>query len=53
LVVRPHLDDAIEDAVRLAEESDDGDIVSGGGVVVTGSVVTAGDARALFGKEPS
>ncbi|XVS65809.1 bifunctional tetrahydrofolate synthase/dihydrofolate synthase [Actinosynnema sp. CA-299493] len=53
MVVRPHLDDAIEEAVRLAEESDDGDIMSGGGVVVTGSVVTAGDARALFGKEPS
>ncbi|WP_033437386.1 bifunctional tetrahydrofolate synthase/dihydrofolate synthase [Saccharothrix sp. NRRL B-16314] len=53
MVVRPHLDDAIEEAVRLAEESDDGDVLSGGGVVVTGSVVTAGDARALFGKEPS
>ncbi|MFD1145758.1 bifunctional tetrahydrofolate synthase/dihydrofolate synthase [Saccharothrix hoggarensis] len=53
MVVQPHLVDAIEEAVRLAEESDDGDVVSGGGVVVTGSVVTAGDARALFGKEPS
>lgn len=53
VVVQPHLPDALEEAVRLAEESDDGDVVSGGGVVVTGSVVTAGEARALFGKEPS
>ncbi|RKT53088.1 bifunctional tetrahydrofolate synthase/dihydrofolate synthase [Saccharothrix australiensis] len=53
MVVRPHLDDAIEEAVRLAEEEDEGGLVSGGGVVVTGSVVTAGEARALFGKEPS
>ncbi|QFZ17219.1 bifunctional tetrahydrofolate synthase/dihydrofolate synthase [Saccharothrix syringae] len=53
MFVRPHLPDALEEAVRLAEEDDDGDVLSGGGVVVTGSVVTAGEARALFGKEPS
>ncbi|MGM1057820.1 bifunctional tetrahydrofolate synthase/dihydrofolate synthase [Saccharothrix sp. Mg75] len=53
MVVQPHLVDAVEEAVRLAEETDDGDIASGGGVIVTGSVVTAGEARALFGKEPS
>ncbi|WP_433269687.1 bifunctional tetrahydrofolate synthase/dihydrofolate synthase [Actinosynnema sp. CS-041913] len=53
MVVRPHLPDAIEEAVRLAEEDEDGVVVSGGGVVVTGSVVTAGDARALFGKAPA
>ncbi|GAA1282670.1 bifunctional tetrahydrofolate synthase/dihydrofolate synthase [Saccharothrix xinjiangensis] len=53
MLVQPHLPDALEEAVRLAEENDDGDAVSGGGVVVTGSVVTAGEARALFGKEPS
>ncbi|MEU5690442.1 folylpolyglutamate synthase/dihydrofolate synthase family protein [Actinosynnema sp. NPDC020468] len=53
MVVQPHLDDALEEAVRLAEEDDDGGLVSGGGVIVTGSVVTAGEARALFGKEPS
>jgi dihydrofolate synthase / folylpolyglutamate synthase len=53
IVVEPRLDDAIEEAVRLAEETDDPDEpVSGGAVVVTGSVVTAGAARALFGKEP-
>jgi dihydrofolate synthase/folylpolyglutamate synthase len=51
--VYPRLDDAIEAAVGLAE--DDGDAaepMSGVGVVVAGSVVTAGEARALFGKEP-
>ncbi|MDQ2585988.1 bifunctional tetrahydrofolate synthase/dihydrofolate synthase [Saccharothrix yanglingensis] len=53
MVVQPHLVDAVEEAVRLAEENDDGDTVSGGGVIVTGSVVTAGEARALFGKEPA
>ncbi len=50
--VQPRLDDAIEAAVALAEE-DAGEPMSGVGVVVTGSVVTAGEARALFGKEPS
>lgn len=47
------LPSAVELAVALAEETDSGDgIVSGSGVVVTGSVVTAGEARTLFGKEP-
>ncbi|AHH94962.1 folylpolyglutamate synthase/dihydrofolate synthase family protein [Kutzneria viridogrisea] len=54
IVVEPRLDDAVETAVQLAEETEDPDEpVSGGGVVVTGSVVTAGAARALFGKEPA
>ncbi|MEU4802724.1 folylpolyglutamate synthase/dihydrofolate synthase family protein [Actinosynnema sp. NPDC023587] len=53
MYVQPHLVDALEEAVRLAEEDDGGDVMSGGGVIVTGSVVTAGEARALFGKEPS
>jgi dihydrofolate synthase/folylpolyglutamate synthase len=53
IVVEPRLDDAIESAVRLAETTDDpAEPMSGAGVVVTGSVVTAGEARALFGKEP-
>jgi dihydrofolate synthase/folylpolyglutamate synthase len=51
IVVEPRLDDALEEAVRLAEETD-GEPVSTSGVVVTGSVVTAGVARAMFGKEP-
>jgi dihydrofolate synthase/folylpolyglutamate synthase len=50
--VRPRLDDAIETAVATSEE-DAGELPSGVGVVVTGSVVTAGQARALFRKEPA
>ena len=49
--VYPRLDDAVEAAIGLAEE-DAEEQLSGVGVVVTGSVVTAGEARALFGKEP-
>lgn len=41
---------AVELAVELAEDTE---IQSGAGVVVTGSVVTAGEARTLFGKEPA
>lgn len=44
------LADAIESATALAEESADG--FSGAGIVITGSVVTAGAARSLFGKDP-
>ena len=47
--VEPVLAQAIEEAGGLAEEAGD----SGVGVVVTGSVVTAGEARTLFGKEPA
>jgi dihydrofolate synthase/folylpolyglutamate synthase len=47
VTVEPRLDDAIEAGVRLAEENVDG-ILSGAGVIVTGSVVTAGEARALL-----
>jgi len=46
VVVETRLDDAIEAAVELAEE---GDQVGGSGVLITGSVVTAGEARALLG----
>ena len=46
VVVEPRLDDAIEAAVELAEE---GDQVGGSGVLITGSVVTAGEARTLLG----
>jgi dihydrofolate synthase/folylpolyglutamate synthase len=53
IVVEPRLDDAIETAVGLAEEvGEPGTPLSGAGVLVTGSVVTVGEARALFGKEP-
>ncbi len=52
VVVEPRLDDAIETAVRLAEEDADG-VLSGAGVLITGSVVTAGDARLLLTGEPA
>jgi len=50
--VRPRLIDAVDTAIALAE-ADAEELPSGVGVVVTGSVVTAGEARALFGKEPT
>ncbi|WP_305091908.1 folylpolyglutamate synthase/dihydrofolate synthase family protein [Prescottella sp. R16] len=54
VVVAPTLADAIETAIGLAEEvAEPGEAVSGAGVVVTGSVVTAGVARSLFGKDPA
>ncbi|MGW0183602.1 bifunctional tetrahydrofolate synthase/dihydrofolate synthase [Nocardia sp. NPDC003345] len=54
VVTAAGLPDALETAVALAEEvGDAGEMVSGAGVVVTGSVVTAGAARALFGKTPA
>ncbi|MDB1086711.1 Mur ligase family protein [Streptomyces sp. ACA25] len=46
--VEPRLDDALEAAVTLAEESDE---YAGAGVLVTGSVITVGEARLLLGKE--
>jgi dihydrofolate synthase/folylpolyglutamate synthase len=54
VVTAETLPDALETAIALAEEAGDaGEMVSGAGVVVTGSVVTAGAARALFGKDPA
>ncbi|HEX6351572.1 bifunctional tetrahydrofolate synthase/dihydrofolate synthase [Actinophytocola sp.] len=50
--VRPRLDDAVETAIALSEADTD-EPLSGVGVIVTGSVVTAGETRALFGKEPA
>ena len=47
VVVEPRLDDAIEAAVGLAEEGEEQ--LGGAGVLVTGSVVTAGEARTLLG----
>jgi dihydrofolate synthase/folylpolyglutamate synthase len=50
VTVEARLDDAIETAVRLAEDTGD-DILGGTGVFVTGSVVTVGEARVLLGGE--
>ncbi|MEU1289659.1 folylpolyglutamate synthase/dihydrofolate synthase family protein [Kitasatospora sp. NPDC005856] len=46
--VEPRLDDAIAAAVTLAEEEGD---LSGAGVLVTGSVITVGEARLLLGRK--
>jgi dihydrofolate synthase / folylpolyglutamate synthase len=49
VVVRPRLDDAIDAAVGLAEEGGMyGEALGSGGVLVTGSVITAGEARTLL-----
>lgn len=54
VVVAPVLADALEVAIEIAEQvAEPGEAVSGAGVVVTGSVVTAGAARTLFGKDPA
>jgi dihydrofolate synthase / folylpolyglutamate synthase len=49
--VAARMDDAIEIAVALADETPDADLPGGGGVLVTGSVITAGDARQLLRPE--
>ncbi|ATL66502.1 bifunctional tetrahydrofolate synthase/dihydrofolate synthase [Nocardia terpenica] len=54
VVTATTMTDAVETAIAIAEEAGDaGEPVSGAGIVVTGSVVTAGAARSLFGKEPA
>ncbi len=54
VVTANSLADAVETAIAIAEEAGDaGEPVSGAGIVVTGSVVTAGTARSLFGKDPA
>ncbi|MEV7283976.1 folylpolyglutamate synthase/dihydrofolate synthase family protein [Streptomyces sp. NPDC093252] len=45
--VEPRLPDALEAAITLAEEEGE---FTGGGVLVTGSVITVGEARLLLGK---
>ena len=51
--VEEHLPSAYSLAVELAEEALEAvGVQSGSGVLITGSVVTAGEARAMFGKDP-
>ncbi len=50
--VEPFLPDAVEAAIALAEDGEGG-TVSGAGVIITGSVVTAGAGRTLFAKDPT
>ena len=47
VVVEPRLDEALETAITLAEEEGE---FAGAGVLVTGSVITVGEARLLLGK---
>ena len=51
------LADAIETATAVVEDAggdaDGAAGMSGAGIVITGSVVTAGAARTLFGKDPA
>jgi dihydrofolate synthase / folylpolyglutamate synthase len=47
------LPDAIETATALVGEAGADDGYAGAGIVITGSVVTAGAARTLFGKDPA
>ena len=42
------LDDAIDAAVTLADEAAGAGLPGSGGVLITGSVITAGDARRLL-----
>ena len=54
---RVHVDDNLASAHALAAELaeaplEEVGVQSGAGVIITGSVVTAGEARALFGKDP-
>jgi len=46
------LRDAIDTATALIDDAQD-EAFSGTGIVITGSVVTAGAARSLFGRDPS
>jgi dihydrofolate synthase/folylpolyglutamate synthase len=46
--VAARMDDAIELAVTLADEAPETGLPGGGAVLITGSVVTAGDARQLL-----
>jgi dihydrofolate synthase/folylpolyglutamate synthase len=48
--VQPRLPEALTEAVELAEAGPD-DALGGSGVLVTGSVITAGEARTLMGGE--
>ena len=53
VVVVDDLAGALETAIAQAEQAAEDEAVSGAGVIVTGSVVTAGEARTLLGKDPA
>jgi dihydrofolate synthase/folylpolyglutamate synthase len=53
VVTTETLGDAIDTATALVDEFDSEGDTAGTGIVITGSVVTAGAARTLFGKDPA
>ncbi|GFG67632.1 dihydrofolate synthase [Mycobacterium kubicae] len=54
VITTENLRDAIDAATALVDDAAaaEGEALSGTGIVVTGSVVTAGAARSLFGRDP-
>ena len=53
VVVAQDMRDAIDAATALVDAAaEEDDVYSGTGIVITGSVVTAGAARSLFGRDP-
>src|SRR4051794_12577888 len=53
VTVEPRLADAIDRAVALAEDGSGSSSIGAGGVLVTGSVVTAGEARTMLKRRTS
>ncbi len=51
VVTAEKLQDAVDTATAMVDDAAGGD-ASGTGIVITGSVVTAGAARTLFGRDP-
>jgi dihydrofolate synthase/folylpolyglutamate synthase len=52
VITADNLRDAIDTAIALVDDAG-ADAFSGTGIVITGSVVTAGAARTLFGRDPA
>jgi dihydrofolate synthase/folylpolyglutamate synthase len=51
--VEPRLADAIDEAAGLAEAGSGGASIGSGGVLITGSVVTVGEARSMLRRRRS
>jgi dihydrofolate synthase / folylpolyglutamate synthase len=53
VTVEPRLDDAIDRATAIAESGDSGSSIGSGAVLVTGSVITVGEARSMLRRRGS